>query len=40
MLVFPQVNEEPVEEQELDPKVNTELRAVLTYWEFEEDHTP
>lgn len=31
MLVFPQVNEEHMEEQGLDPKVNTELRAVLTY---------
>lgn len=40
MLVFPQVKEEPVEEQRLDPKVNSESGAVLTYWEFEEDHTP
>lgn len=39
ILCFPQVNGKHTEDQELDPKVNSMLGAVLTYWEFEEDHT-
>lgn len=39
ILVFSQANGEHIEDQGLDPNVNSVMEAVLTYWEFEEDHT-